>query len=196
MSKHLSPSENPPPSAEEAILRARQLLEKLGIAGATVSLVKPATKPGGLIGAALHAALPIRALEELARQAATTAAAEQGLKVTQTTLKLQQAGENRLHLSLRAEAKIFGGTVQIGVEGYIAPENGTHLRFSGFQMEGGGGIFGGIAGSMIRPKLAELEAAPLDLQRLAGVPLELTQLKSEEDNLVLFGSFVEPPPLP
>lgn len=196
MSKHLSLPENPPASAEDAVLGARKLLQTLGIAGATVSLVKPATKPGGLIGASLHAVLPIRALEELARQAATTAAAEQGLKVTKTTLAVQPAGENRLHLSLRAEAKIFGGTVQIGVEGHIAPENGTHLRFSGFQMEGGGGIFGGIASSIIRPKLTELEAAPLDLQRLAGVPLELTQLKSEEDNLVLFGTFTEPPPLP
>jgi hypothetical protein len=196
MSKHLSLSENPPASAEDAILRARQLLKTLGIAGATVSLVTPATKPGGLIGAALHAALPIRGLEELARQAVTTAAAEQGLKVTHTTLKLEQAGANRLHLSLHAEAKIFGGTLQIGVEGYIAPENGTHLRFSGLQMEGGGGIFGGIASSMIRPKLTEMEASPLDLQRLAGVPLELTELKSEEDNLVLYGTFTEPPPLP
>ena len=196
MFKHLPLPENPPASAEDAVLSARQLLKTLGIAGANVSLEKPAAQPGGLIGAALQAALPIRALEALAHQAATNAAAEQGVKVTQTLLTLQQAGENRLHLSLRVEAKIFGGTVQIGVEGHIAPENGTHLRFSGFQMESGGGIFGGIAASMIRPKLAELEASPLDLQRLAGVPLELTQLKSEEDNLVLYGTFTEPPPLP
>jgi hypothetical protein len=196
MSKHLSLPKNPPASAEEALLSARDLLQNLGVVGATVSLVKPATKPGGLIGAELQATLPIGALETLAREAVTTAAAEQGLKVTKTTLAVQQAEENRLHLSLCAEAKIFGGTLQIGVEGYIAPENGTHLRFSGFQMEGGGGIFGGIATSMIRPKLAELEAAPLDLQRLAGVPLELTQLKTEEGNLVLFGTFTAPPPLP
>lgn len=196
MFKHLSLPENPPASAEDAVLGARQMLKTLGLADATVSLEKQAAQPGGLIGATLQAALPIRALEALAHQAATNAAAEQGLKVTQTILKLQQAGVNRLHLSLRVEAKIFGGTVQIGVEGYIAPENGTQLRFSGFQMEGGGGIFGGIAGSMIRPKLAEMEAAPLDLQRLAGVPLELTQLKSEEDNLVLYGTFTEPSPLP
>jgi hypothetical protein len=45
---------------------------------------------------------------------------------------------------------------------------------------------------MIRPKLAALEAEPINLQKLAGVPVELTQLACVEDTLTLKGAFTNP----
>lgn len=184
--------EKPPASAEEAVSTARLILEKAGVAGAIVSLEKPADVPGGLAGAELSVALPILSLEAAIHEAVLKAAAEQGVKITQTNLHLSQPQADRLHLQVVVEAKVFGGTLKIIVEGELAPERGTHLRFSGFKMEGGGGMFGGIAAAMIRPKLSALEAAPLELQRLVGVPVILSQLSCLGDTLTVWGGFLAP----
>jgi len=189
MFNNLELPEKPPTSAEEALTATRLLLQSAGISGATVSLEKPATINGGLAGAELKVYVPIPSLKEVLHQAALTAAAEQGVKVTQTHMELSQIGPQRLHLHLGVEAKVFGGSINVSVNGDLTPENGTHLRFNNLKMEGGTGMFGGIAAAMIRPKLATLEAAPLDFQKLASVPLELTQLNCEGDALTLAISF-------
>ena len=192
MFTHLLRPEKPPTSAEEAIAAARLLLQTAEITGATVSLEKPANVPGGIEGAELKVTLPIPALEAALHTAAVKAAAEQGVKISHTNLRLSENAPNRLTLHITVEAKVFGGSLKIDVVGDVAPERGTHLRLSGFKMEGGGGIFGGIAAAMIRPKLAALEAAPLELQQLTGVPVLLTQLGCLDETLTLSGSFSAP----
>lgn len=183
----------PPTSTQEALATARLLLQIAGVTGATVSLEKPATIDGGLSGAEIKVQVPVTALEEALHKALVTMAAEQGVKLTQSHMAVSQPQQHRLHLRVGVEAKVFGGTLEVSVEGDLTPENGTHLRFSGLKMEGGGGMFGGIATSMIRPRLAALEAAPVDLQKLAGVPLELTQLACTGEALTLAVSFTAAP---
>ena len=189
MFSHLPLPEKPPTSAEEAVATARDLLEAAGITGATVTLEKNAAVEGELAGAELKVSLPVQALETALHGAAVAAAAAQGVKVSRTGLTLTENEPAGLHLRLEVEAKVFGGTLTIQVEGNATPEAGTHLRFHGLKMDGGGGMFGGIASAMIRPKLAALEAAPLDLQRLAGVPVTLTQLTCADGALTLRGTF-------
>lgn len=183
----------PPTSTQEAIATARLLLQIAGVTGATVSLEKPSTIEGGLAGAELKVHAPVAALEEALHKALASMAAEQGVKLTRSHLALSQTDPQRLHLRVGVEVKVFGGIMEMSVQGDLTPENGTHLRFSGMKMEGGGGMFGGIATSMIRPRIAALEAAPLDLQKLAGVPLELTQLAYTGEALTLTVSFTDAP---
>ncbi len=185
--------EKPPTTAEEALVAARLLLQTAELTGAIVSLEKPADVPSGLQGAELNITLPIPALEAALHKAAVKAAAEQGVKISQTNLRLSEPTPNRLHLHVTVEAKVFGGSLKIDVEGDVTPEGETHVRFSGFKMESGGGMFGGIATAMIRPKLSALEAAPLELQQLTGVPVRLTQLGCLEETLTLRGAFSAPP---
>lgn len=192
MSTHPPTSKKLPASAEEALATARLLLQTAELTDATVSLEKPATIPGGLEGAELKVTLPIPSLQAAVHKAAVKAAAEQGVKISHSNLRLSETAPDRLHLDLTVEAKVFGGSLKIEIEGDVAPEKGTHLRFSGFKMEGGGGMFGGIATATIRPKLTALEASPLDLQQLTGVPLQLTQLGCQEETLTLRGAFNAP----
>jgi hypothetical protein len=192
MFRDLPLPEKPPTSAEEAISAARQLLHAAGITGATMSLEKDADVPGQLEGAELKVSLPVHSLEAAVHAAATAAAAEQGLKITRTGLRLRENGPNALQVHVEVEAKVFGGSLKVGVEGGLASEGGRNLRFSGLKMEGGAGVFGGIASAMIRPKLAALEAAPLPLEKLAGVPVELTQLTCSDETLVIRGRFTPP----
>ena len=192
MFTHLRP-EKPPTSAEEAIAAAGLLLQTAELTGATVSLEKPAAVPSGLEGAELKITLPIPALDAALHKAAVKAAAEQGVKISHTNLRLCEPAPNQLHLHVTVEAKVFGGILKIDVEGDVSPEGGTHVRFSSFTMESGGGMFGGIAAAMIRPKLTALEAEPLELQQLTGVPVRLTQLGCLDGTLTLRGAFTSPP---
>jgi len=191
MFTHLRP-EKPPTSAEEAIAAAGLLLQTAEVSGAVVSLEKPAVVPGGLEGAELKVTLPVPALEAALHAAAVRAAAEQGVKISSTTLRVSEPVPNLLHLHVTVEAKVFGGILKVDVEGDATPEGGTHVRFSGCKMEGGGGMFGGIAAAMIRPKLSALEAAPIALQQLTGVPVSLTQLGCQNETLTLRGAFTAP----
>lgn len=192
MFTHLRP-EKPPASAEEALAAARLLLQTAEVSGATVSLEKPALVPGGLEGAELKVTLSVPAFEAALHTAAVKAAANQGVKISSTNLRVSEPVPNRLHFHVTVEAKVFGGSLKIDVEGDATPEGGTHVRFSDCKMEGGGGMFGGIATAMIRPKLSALEAAPIALQQLTGVPVLLTQLGCQDETLTLRGAFTAPP---
>jgi hypothetical protein len=186
------PQENPQPSAEDALASARALLERAGIAGATVLLEKPANIAGGLAGAVLKACLPKASLNAAIHNAAVQLAAQQGLKVTQTRLTLEETASNELHLGLQTEAKVFGGTLQVGIGGNIRVEAKTHIQFSELKMDAGGGMFAGIAAAMIRPKLVALEAAPLDIEKLVGLPMELSELSCSAEAVTLTGTFTSP----
>jgi hypothetical protein len=192
MFNNLHLHKKPPASAEEAAQMARQLIQTAGVTAATVALQKNASVPGQFEGAEIQVTLPLGSLQAALHQAAVAAAAEQGVKISQTTLSLSQNEPHRLHLHLSVEAKVFGGTMNLGVQGDAASEKGTRLRFSGFKMEGGGGMLGGIASAMILPKLAALEAASLDFEGLVGVPMELTQFTLQEEALILTGTFLKP----
>jgi hypothetical protein len=186
---HLPLPQNQPASAEDAVASARLLLNAAGISDAVVSLEKPATVPGGLAGAVLMARLPRVSLEKAVHNAAAQFATQQGIKVTQTHLLLQQTSPNQVQLNLQVEAKVFGGTLQLGISGSVLVEGGTRVRFCDLNMESGGGMFAGVASAMIRPKLAALQAEPLEIEKLAGLPLELSELSYGSEVLVLLGKF-------
>ncbi len=189
MFKDLPLPKTPPASAEEAVATARNLLQAIGLNDTTVTLKTQATVPGGLTGASLSAEVPVASMEALAHKTALEAAAEHGVNITKTALTVEQAGESRLHLRVRVEARIFGGTIPIEVEGYLEAQNGSHLRFSALHLEGGGGMMAGVAAAMIRPKLAQLEATPMPLIELTGVPLEITRLSSTQGVMIVDATF-------
>lgn len=189
MFSNFHPPAKPPSDIEEALTDARALLKAAGIEGACVEIARRPSTEGQLKGAALGCVIPVTALETLLYRAAVDAGAEHGVPVQRTVLGLDQAGENRLQINLCVEAKLFGGVIKVAVAGFMETRGGTHLHFTQMKMEGGGGMLAGVAGAMIRPKLVQLESTPLDLARLAGVPLQVSSLACDGTSLTFCLNF-------
>jgi len=180
----------PPTSVDEALSQALQILELAGIEGSAVHIEHKPEGGNGLSGAVLRFELPVDSLEAPLGKRVAAAGQEHGVPVQLNDLKIEQAGENRLRMFVHAESKVFGGTVRLDISGWMHVRERSAIQFEGLKMEGGTGIFGGVATALIRPRLAQLEAAPLDLSQLAGLPVEVPSLECAEGRLTFRLRFV------
>ena len=178
-----------PTSVEEVLSFADSLFASSGFNGASVRLIAAPTGVSGVSGAAFCVSVPIVELEALARRAAEVAAEEQGIRVSRLDLALSQEAPERLGLMIEADAKAFLGKVTVRIIGSLAlqQEQGT-LQFEGLQMDAGSGMFAGIAGAVLRPKLARLSAQVIDLRQIEGFGLRVTNICATAQQLEL--SFV------
>jgi len=180
-----------PTSVEEVLSFADSLFASSGFNGASVSLISAPTGGAGVSGAAFCVSVPIVELEALARRAAEAAAEEQGIQVSRLDLALRQEASERLGLVIEADAKAFLGKVTVRVTGSLVlqQEQGT-LQFEGLQMDAGSGMFAGIAGAVLRPKLARLSAQVIDLREIEGFGLRVTGIRATAQQMELSFSVV------
>jgi|GEM_PF-2205015 len=180
-----------PTSVEEVLSFADSLFVSSGFNGASVSLISAPTGGAGVSGAAFCVSVPIVELEALARRAAEAAAEEQGIQVSRLDLALRQEASERLGLVIEADAKAFLGKVTVRVTGSLVlqQEQGT-LQFEGLQMDAGSGMFAGIAGAVLRPKLARLSAQVIDLREIEGFGLRVTGIRATAQQMELSFSVV------
>ena len=116
------------------------------------------------------------------------AAAEQGIQVSRLNLALKQEAPERLGLEIEADAKAFLGKVTVRITGALVLQQEGTLRFEGLQMDAGAGMFAGMAGAVLRPKLAQLSAQILDLRQVEGFGLRVTGIRATAQQVEL--SFV------
>jgi len=181
-SKFTAPA-NPPSNIEEAVKDLKHLLKEVGLEGFSIDSRESPQGKGILPGAMLEVSIPLPFLEKLLHKAASAAAAEHGVQLSRTALMLREAGENGLTGEVQVETKIFGGVVQIKVTGSLQIREQRHLQLSELKMEGGGGMFAGMAGAIIKPRLKQWEETTLDLGRLAGLPLTVPRLICDGNEL-------------
>ena len=172
-------SDTPPTSVEEALEQTRHLFARVGITDAEVSVTQPAAPGEGLKEACLEAFVPLSCLEAALNEAATTLAAAQGVKVSRTHIRFENGNGNPLSLTVHVEVdvRVFGATVTMCVDGEADATSGEHLHLRSLKLDAGSGVFAGIATSLIRPRLAEVEGRRIDLTKLAGVPVRLLRLE-------------------
>jgi hypothetical protein len=175
-----------PTSVEEVLSFADSLFASSGFNGASVSLISAPTGGAGVSGAAFCVSVPIAELEALARRAAEAAAEEQGIQVSRLELALRQEAPERLGMLIEADAKAFLGKVTVRVTGSLVlqQEQGT-LHFEGLQMDAGSGMFAGIAGAVLRPKLARLGEKVIDLRQIEGFGLQVSNIRATAQQLEL-----------
>jgi hypothetical protein len=175
-----------PTSVEEVLSFADSLFASSGFDGASVSLISAPTGGVGVSGAAFCVSVPIAELEALARRAAEAAAEEQGIQVSRLELALRQEAPERLGMLIEADAKAFLGKVTVRVTGSLVlqQEQGT-LHFEGLQMDAGSGMFAGIAGAVLRPKLARLGEKVIDLRQIEGFGLQVSNIRATAQQLEL-----------
>lgn len=173
----------PPSNIGEAVRDLNQLLEAVGLAGFSIETKESPQGKESLTGAVLHASIPLPSLEKVLKEAASQAASEHGVNLSQTALMMRQADENKLVVEIGLEAKVFGGGVQIKITGFVEIREQRHLQVSGLRMDGGAGMFAGMAGALIKPRLKQWEGTTLDLQRVTGVAVKVTELSSDGNDL-------------
>jgi len=180
-----------PTSVEEVLSFADSLFASSGFNGASVSLISAPTGGVGVSGAAFCVSVPIVELEALARRAVEAAAGEQGVQIDRLELAFKQEAPERLGLEIEADAKAFLGKLTLRITGSLVllREEGT-LHFEGLQMDAGSGMFAGIAGAVLRPKLARLGAQVIDLRRIEGFGLRVTGIRATAQQLELSFSVV------
>lgn len=172
-----------PTSAQEALETAAHFFKALNLQDGEVSLDASPVEPETLRGTRVRVTIPMTALEQLLEKIANAIASDHGIRITGAKITADQTGENCLHIQARVETKIMGGTVPILVSGFLDAPEGLHLRVRDLAMPSSSGMFANMAAAIIRPRLAYWEGASVSLQKIAGTPLFLNQLGS--DNSVL-----------
>ena len=180
-----------PTSVEEVLSFADSLFASSGFHGAGVRLISAPAAGAGVSGAAFCVSVPFAELESLARRAVEAAAGEQGVQIDRLDLGFKQEAPERLGLEIEADAKAFLGKVTVRITGSLVLQQaeGT-LHFEGLQMDAGSGMFAGIAGAVLRPKLARLSAQVIDLRRIEGFGLRVTGIRATAQQLDLSFSVV------
>ncbi len=177
-----------PTSVEEVLSLAGSVFASTGFNGAGVVLTAEPSGGAGVSGAAFCVSVPILEVEAFVRRAAEEAAAEQGIQVSRLNLALKQEAPERLGLEIEADAKAFLGKVTVRITGALVLQQEGTLRFEGLQMDAGAGMFAGMAGAVLRPKLAQLSAQILDLRQVEGFGLRVTGIRATAQQVEL--SFV------
>lgn len=172
-----------PTSAQEAVETAAHFLKALNLQDGEVSLDTTPSEANTLRGTRVKVAIPMTALEQLLEKIANAIGSDHGIRITGAKITADQTGDNCLHLQARVETKIMGGTVPILVSGFLDVPEGLHLRVRDLAMPSSSGMFANMAAAIIRPRLAYWEGASVSLERIAGTPLLLNQLSS--DNAVV-----------
>ncbi len=169
----------PPASVDEALLQTTRLFSRAGLEGAEVAVTQPAELGETLRGGCLEASIPMSSLEAVAGKAAASLAASQGVKISYTRLSLQNgaAGDLSLLLEMEVGVRVFGATVTLRLSGVAEAAGGESIQCRELQLDAGSGMFAGMAGALIRPKLAALEGQSFNLSRIAGVPVRLVRLE-------------------
>jgi hypothetical protein len=170
-------SDAPPATVEEALLQAKRLFLQSGLEDAEVLITQPPSPGESLRGACLEAAVPVTSLETVAGKAAGTLAASQGVKVSHTSLSLQNDNSLSLRLSVEVGVRVFGATVTLRVSGMAEAAGADSIQCRELKLDAGSGLFAGMATALIRPKLDALEGHRFNLTRIAGVPVRLVRLE-------------------
>ena len=181
-SKFIIPSKQPS-NIEDAVSDLKDLLEQIGLEGCDIDSRESPQGRESLTGAVLNASIPLPSLEKVLQKTASDAASEHGVNLSKTTLIMREDAEHKLSVEIGLEAKIFGGGIQIKITGFIEIREQRHLQITGLKMDGGAGMFAGMAGALIKPRLNQWEGTTLDLHRLAGVPVRVTELRCNETDL-------------
>ncbi len=179
----LSNSIPPPTNAKEALSAASEFFNALNLDEGEVSLDDYPAEPEPLRGTRIKVAIPVGALEKLLEKIANAIASEHGIRITKAAVTADQSGENCLHIQARVETKIMGGTVPIFVSGFLDAPEGLRLRVRDLAMPSSSGMFANMAAAIIRPRLAYWEGASVSLEAVAGTPIFLNQLNSENSIL-------------
>jgi hypothetical protein len=176
---------NPPKprSAEEAVSQANAILKEAGFAPDPVALKTPADGPDGFSGAALRADLPEEALGALVHSAVVEAAAEQGVSVTHTSLRLSPGGPGSLGVALQVTAKIFVASVEIEIRGRVSISNSGKVEFDSVSLDAGAGMFASMAMATIKPQLDQITSKRLELGKILGRPLEVAQFEFKDSKI-------------
>jgi len=186
----LSNSIPTPTNAKEALSAASDFFHALNLNEGEVFLDASPAEPEPLRGTRIKVTIPIGALERLLEKIANAIASEHGIRITNATVTADQSGENCLHIQARVETKIMGGTVPIFVSGFLDTPEGLRLRVRDLAMPSSSGMFANMAAAIIRPRLAYWEGASVSLESVAGTPIFLNQLKSENSVLEAFYTFL------
>ncbi|NBV85971.1 MAG: hypothetical protein EBS01_06855 [Verrucomicrobia bacterium] len=173
-----------PTSVEEVLSLSSAFFAATGLQGVDVAFTKAADSAAGLKGASFCVTLPTAALEALFDSAAKAAGAEQGIQVTRSQLRVRQEVSDRLEIALEADARAFLGALTVRVTGsLVLLEEGT-LRFDGLKLDVGTGMFAGMAGAVLKPKLLQLGSQVFDMRQLSsGFGLRVTGLRASQHNL-------------
>jgi hypothetical protein len=166
-----------PASVEEALLLAEKLFSEIGVQRAQIVSSTPSGNVSGLAGVSFCVTLPLNELEALAQRELEAVAAEQGIKVDRSELRITQEQPGRLDVTIEGDAKAFLGSLTVRVTGALTLQADGTLRFEEMRMDAGAGMFAGMAGALVRPKLAKLQAQPIDLRRTDGFSLRFTGLR-------------------
>jgi hypothetical protein len=179
----LSESMPPPTNAQEALDAATNFLKALNLEQSEVLLEAAPSEPEPLRGTRIKALIPIEALEKLLEKIANAIGSDHGIRIAAATITADQSGDNCLHIQTRVETKIMGGTVPIFVSGFLDAPEGTRLRVRDLGMPSSSGMFANMAAAIVRPRLAYWEGASVSLESIAGTPLFLNHLASENSSL-------------
>ncbi len=173
-----------PTSVEEVLSLLNALFTATGMQGVTVALSGAPPSGAGPKGASFCVTLPIVELEALFHRAVETAAGEQGIQVSRSQLRFTQEAPDRLAVAMEADARAFLGAVTVRVTGALVLHTDGTLRFDGLKLDTGSGMFAGMAGAVLRPKLARLGEQVIDLRRASsGLGLRVTGLRATAQNV-------------
>jgi len=168
-----------PTSVEEVLSLSTALFTATGMQGVTVALSGSPSSEAELKGASFWVTLPKVELEALLHRAAQGAASEQGIQVSRSQLRITQEVADRLELAMEADARAFLGALTVRVTGALVLQSDGTLRFNSLKLDTGSGMFAGMAGAVLRPKLVQLGAQVIDLRQASpGFGLRVTGLRA------------------
>jgi hypothetical protein len=179
-----------PTNAKEALDAAAHFLNALTLHEGEVFLDGPPAEHEPLRGTRVKVAIPIGALERILEKIAHAIASEHGIRITTVRVTADQSGENCLHIQARVETKIMGGTVPIFISGFLDAPEGLRLRVRDLAMPSSSGMFANMAAAIIRPRLAYWEGASVSLESVAGTPVFLDKLNSDNSALEAIYTFL------
>jgi len=118
----------------------------------------------------------IEALESLLQSVAAEAAAKQGIEVKKTKLTLNQEGPRAVSFRAEVTAKIFVMSAMLALTGKLEIDDEFNARLSSLGLDGDAMVTN-LAGSLLRPRLQQLEGRTFPLVAFLPAGLKLHDIE-------------------